>query len=81
MAVDLFPQTRHCELLIFFERVEYTNGSSAEAKPDDTQVTTAGCDSECLDSTNPSKVDASQTTSLDTCIDTSSKERESTQVL
>uniref|UniRef100_A0A8B9VB72 tRNA (uracil(54)-C(5))-methyltransferase n=1 Tax=Anas zonorhyncha TaxID=75864 RepID=A0A8B9VB72_9AVES len=81
MAVDLFPQTRHCELLIFFERVEYTNGSSAEAKPDDTQVTTAGCDSECLDSTNPSNVDASQTTSMDTCIDTSSKERESTQVL
>uniref|UniRef100_A0A8B9D229 tRNA (uracil(54)-C(5))-methyltransferase n=1 Tax=Anser cygnoides TaxID=8845 RepID=A0A8B9D229_ANSCY len=46
MAVDLFPQTRHCELLIFFERVEYANGSSAEAKPDDTQVTTAGCDSD-----------------------------------
>ncbi|XP_047919852.1 tRNA (uracil-5-)-methyltransferase homolog A isoform X2 [Anser cygnoides] len=81
MAVDLFPQTRHCELLIFFERVEYANGSSAEAKPDDTQVTTAGCDSECLDSTNPSKVDASQTTSMDTCTDTTSKERESTQVL
>ncbi|KAM9178794.1 tRNA (uracil-5-)-methyltransferase homolog A isoform 2-T2 [Mergus octosetaceus] len=81
MAVDLFPQTRHCELLIFFERVEYANGSSAEAKPDDTQVTTAGCDSECLDSSNPSNVDASQTTSMDTCMDTSSKERESTQVL
>ncbi|XP_035412881.1 tRNA (uracil-5-)-methyltransferase homolog A [Cygnus atratus] len=81
MAVDLFPQTRHCELLIFFERVEYANGSSAETKPDDTQVTTAGCDSECLDSTNPSNVDASQTTSMDTCMDTTSKERESTQVL
>ncbi|NWR33941.1 TRM2A methyltransferase, partial [Tachuris rubrigastra] len=31
MAVDLFPQTRHCELLLCFERVELTNGSSAAA--------------------------------------------------
>ncbi|NXK32682.1 TRM2A methyltransferase, partial [Piprites chloris] len=31
MAVDLFPQTRHCELLLCFERVEYANGSSAAA--------------------------------------------------
>ncbi|NXI71400.1 TRM2A methyltransferase, partial [Anseranas semipalmata] len=76
MAVDLFPQTRHCELLIFFERVEYANGSSAEAKPDDTQVTTAGCDSECLDGTNPSNIDASQATSV--CVDTALKDREST---
>ncbi|NWQ65879.1 TRM2A methyltransferase, partial [Neopipo cinnamomea] len=31
MAVDLFPQTRHCELLLCFERVEHANGSSAAA--------------------------------------------------
>ncbi|NXK24771.1 TRM2A methyltransferase, partial [Arenaria interpres] len=42
LAVDLFPQTRHCELLIFFERVDYSNGSSAEATPDAAQVTAAG---------------------------------------
>ncbi|KAM4052275.1 tRNA (uracil-5-)-methyltransferase homolog A [Anomaloglossus baeobatrachus] len=28
MAVDLFPQTPHCELLILFERVEYTESAS-----------------------------------------------------
>ncbi|XP_032561845.1 tRNA (uracil-5-)-methyltransferase homolog A [Chiroxiphia lanceolata] len=36
MAVDLFPQTRHCELLLCFERGEYPNypnGSSAAAQP------------------------------------------------
>ncbi|XP_051625070.1 tRNA (uracil-5-)-methyltransferase homolog A isoform X1 [Manacus candei] len=33
MAVDLFPQTRHCELLLCFERVQYPNGSSAAAQP------------------------------------------------
>uniref|UniRef100_A0A8C8BFZ3 tRNA (uracil(54)-C(5))-methyltransferase n=1 Tax=Otus sunia TaxID=257818 RepID=A0A8C8BFZ3_9STRI len=38
LAVDLFPQTRHCELLIFFERVEYANGSSAEATPNMSEV-------------------------------------------
>ncbi|KAM6165254.1 tRNA (uracil-5-)-methyltransferase homolog A isoform 2-T2 [Erethizon dorsatum] len=27
MAVDLFPQTPHCEMLILFERVEYPNGT------------------------------------------------------
>ncbi|NXL46153.1 TRM2A methyltransferase, partial [Podilymbus podiceps] len=62
MAVDLFPQTRHCELLILFERVEYANGSSAEATPDATPVTTAGCNSECSEGTNPSHADASQAT-------------------
>ncbi|NWR51069.1 TRM2A methyltransferase, partial [Regulus satrapa] len=31
MAVDLFPQTRHCELLIFFERLEHANSSTAAA--------------------------------------------------
>ncbi|NXI36259.1 TRM2A methyltransferase, partial [Galbula dea] len=76
MAVDLFPQTRHCELLIFFERVEYANGSSAEAVPEATPVTTAGCDSECLESTNPSTIDVSQATSVP--IDTALEEREST---
>ncbi|XP_068767662.1 tRNA (uracil-5-)-methyltransferase homolog A isoform X1 [Struthio camelus] len=74
MAVDLFPQTRHCELLIFFERAEYANGSSAEAILDATQVTVAGCDSECLDSTNPSHNDASQATVVD--IDTAFKDSE-----
>ncbi|XP_040981975.1 tRNA (uracil-5-)-methyltransferase homolog A isoform X2 [Aquila chrysaetos chrysaetos] len=76
MAVDLFPQTRHCELLIFFERVEYANGSSAEAPPDATPVTTAGYNSECLDGTNPSSIDASQATSVH--LDTALEEREST---
>ncbi|XP_073531885.1 tRNA (uracil-5-)-methyltransferase homolog A [Phyllobates terribilis] len=28
VAVDLFPQTPHCELLILFERVEYTESAS-----------------------------------------------------
>uniref|UniRef100_K7F2Q7 tRNA (uracil(54)-C(5))-methyltransferase n=1 Tax=Pelodiscus sinensis TaxID=13735 RepID=K7F2Q7_PELSI len=37
MAVDLFPQTMHCELLIFFERVEHSNGNSTEASPDTSQ--------------------------------------------
>ena len=76
MAVDLFPQTRHCELLILFERVEYANGSSAEALPDATQVTTAGYDSERLDGTNLSNIDASQATSVH--VDTALEEREST---
>ncbi|XP_063272352.1 tRNA (uracil-5-)-methyltransferase homolog A isoform X2 [Prinia subflava] len=31
MAVDLFPQTRHCELLLFFERVQHADGGSAAA--------------------------------------------------
>uniref|UniRef100_F6S9Y2 tRNA (uracil(54)-C(5))-methyltransferase n=1 Tax=Monodelphis domestica TaxID=13616 RepID=F6S9Y2_MONDO len=29
VAVDLFPQTLHCEMLILFERVEHPNDSSA----------------------------------------------------
>ncbi|KFP65870.1 tRNA (uracil-5-)-methyltransferase A, partial [Cariama cristata] len=77
MAVDLFPQTRHCELLILFERVEYANGSSAEATPDATQVTTPGYDSECLDGTNVSNsAAASQAASV--LVDTVLEEREST---
>ncbi|MEE6504363.1 hypothetical protein FKM82_005158 [Ascaphus truei] len=31
MAVDLFPQTPHCEMLILFERVEYTDKTSEAA--------------------------------------------------
>ncbi|XP_040859694.1 tRNA (uracil-5-)-methyltransferase homolog A [Ochotona curzoniae] len=29
VAVDLFPQTPHCEMLILFERVEHPNGTAA----------------------------------------------------
>lgn len=29
VAVDLFPQTPHCEMLILFERGEYPNGTGA----------------------------------------------------
>ncbi|KGL84439.1 tRNA (uracil-5-)-methyltransferase A, partial [Tinamus guttatus] len=75
MAVDLFPQTRHCELLIFFERVDYANGSSAGAMLDAAQVTRGGCDSESLDSIDPSNAAESQATSVDT--DTAFKESES----
>ncbi|NWI11994.1 TRM2A methyltransferase, partial [Crypturellus soui] len=76
MAVDLFPQTRHCELLIFFERVEYANGSSAGAMLDATQVTQGGCDAESLDSIDPANADERQEASVDT--DTALKESEST---
>ncbi|NWJ06637.1 TRM2A methyltransferase, partial [Crypturellus undulatus] len=75
-AVDLFPQTRHCELLIFFERVEYANGSSAGAMLDATQVTQGGCDSESLDNIDPANADERQEASVDT--DTALKESEST---
>uniref|UniRef100_A0A8C5UN75 tRNA (uracil(54)-C(5))-methyltransferase n=1 Tax=Malurus cyaneus samueli TaxID=2593467 RepID=A0A8C5UN75_9PASS len=60
MAVDLFPQTRHCELLIFFERVEYANGSSAAAAPAANESTAAACGSEGMDGTSPSDRDGSQ---------------------
>ncbi|XP_065707416.1 tRNA (uracil-5-)-methyltransferase homolog A isoform X1 [Patagioenas fasciata] len=53
LAVDLFPQTRHCELLILFERVDCANGSCAGATPDAAHVTTAGPDCECSDGTSP----------------------------
>lgn len=76
MAVDLFPQTKHCELLILFERVEYTNGSSTEAKPDAPQVTVEGNKSEHLDDTNPANTDVRQAASV--AIDTACKEKEST---
>ncbi|NXD78899.1 TRM2A methyltransferase, partial [Halcyon senegalensis] len=76
MAVDLFPQTRHCELLIFFERVEYANGSSAEATPGATQVTTAGYDAECLDGTSLPNSDVSQAPSVP--VDAAREKEEST---
>ncbi|XP_005391788.1 PREDICTED: tRNA (uracil-5-)-methyltransferase homolog A isoform X1 [Chinchilla lanigera] len=34
MAVDLFPQTPHCEMLILFERMEYPNGTGPLAHQD-----------------------------------------------
>ncbi|XP_058137856.1 tRNA (uracil-5-)-methyltransferase homolog A isoform X2 [Dasypus novemcinctus] len=48
VAVDLFPQTTHCEMLILFERVEHPNGagalpplsSSPSGPPDDTSQKT-----------------------------------------
>ncbi|KFQ62803.1 tRNA (uracil-5-)-methyltransferase A, partial [Pelecanus crispus] len=74
MAVDLFPQTRHCELLILFERVDYAGGSSAEAAPDATRVTAVGRDSERSDGTNPSNTDVSPAASEG--VDTALQERE-----
>nr|XP_037850692.1 tRNA (uracil-5-)-methyltransferase homolog A isoform X2 [Chlorocebus sabaeus] len=52
VAVDLFPQTPHCEMLILFERVEHPNGTGVlgphsppaqptPGPPDDTQETGA----------------------------------------
>ncbi|XP_072207134.1 tRNA (uracil-5-)-methyltransferase homolog A [Excalfactoria chinensis] len=76
MAVDLFPQTRHCELLILFERVEYANGSSAEAKPDAAQVTPEDDESEHLDGTNAANTDANEVDSV--AVDAACKEKEST---
>ncbi|NXT55312.1 TRM2A methyltransferase, partial [Pluvianellus socialis] len=64
MAVDLFPQTRHCELLILFERVDYTNGSSAAATPNAAQVPAVGFDSACVDGTDLLNGDGSQETSV-----------------
>ncbi|KAM9371614.1 tRNA (uracil-5-)-methyltransferase homolog A [Phaethornis superciliosus] len=73
MAVDLFPQTRHCELLIFFERVEYADGSSTAALPDAAPVT---AEEYGLDGTNPLNTDASPATSVHA--DTALEERQST---
>ncbi|NXM66802.1 TRM2A methyltransferase, partial [Serilophus lunatus] len=75
LAVDLFPQTRHCELLIFFERVEYPNGSSAAAAPGAAEITTAGCGPECVDGITPSGLDGSQATAVH--VDAAVQERES----
>ncbi|NXF03947.1 TRM2A methyltransferase, partial [Smithornis capensis] len=76
MAVDLFPQTRHCELLIFFERVEYANGSSAAAASGAAEITTAEYGSQCVDGVTPSGMDGSQATAVH--VDTGVREREST---
>ncbi|NXN91601.1 TRM2A methyltransferase, partial [Rhinopomastus cyanomelas] len=76
MAVDLFPQTRHCELLILFERIDYADGNSAEPTPDAAQVTADRYDSECLDGTRPSNTDVSQETSVP--VDTALEKQEST---
>ncbi|XP_074916144.1 tRNA (uracil-5-)-methyltransferase homolog A isoform X4 [Chelonoidis abingdonii] len=52
MAVDLFPQTMHCELLIFFERVEHSNGNSTEASPDTAQFMNANAADSTQDGSN-----------------------------
>ncbi|NWU92303.1 TRM2A methyltransferase, partial [Upupa epops] len=75
MAVDLFPQTRHCELLILFERIDYANGNSAEATPDAAEVTTNSINSECLDGNSSSNTDVSQETSVP--VDTALEKQES----
>ncbi|NXP21257.1 TRM2A methyltransferase, partial [Scytalopus superciliaris] len=72
MAVDLFPQTRHCELLIFFERLEYANGSSAGAA----EITPAACGSECVDGSTPSDMERSQAAAGQA--DTAVQERDAT---
>lgn len=38
VAVDLFPQTMHCELLILFERVDYSSKASANLTANDIPV-------------------------------------------
>lgn len=60
MAVDLFPQTRHCELLIFFERVEYANGSSAAAAPAATEIPAAACGTEAMEGISPAASEGSR---------------------
>ena len=30
MAVDLFPQTMHCEMLLLFERVDYSSQTTSK---------------------------------------------------
>lgn len=64
MAVDLFPQTRHCELLIFFERLEYTNGSPAAAAAA-SKVTAAACGSQGVDGISPATGEGSQAAAAD----------------
>uniref|UniRef100_A0A674F010 tRNA (uracil(54)-C(5))-methyltransferase n=1 Tax=Salmo trutta TaxID=8032 RepID=A0A674F010_SALTR len=39
MAVDLFPQTMHCEMLLLFERVDYSSKNSSEKPEEMTQGT------------------------------------------
>ncbi|NXU53937.1 TRM2A methyltransferase, partial [Turnix velox] len=60
LAVDLFPQTRHCELLLLFERITYTNGSSSEPAAGAAPVPAAGCDSASVDVTDTPHSNGSQ---------------------
>ncbi|KAJ8005804.1 hypothetical protein DPEC_G00121680 [Dallia pectoralis] len=39
VAVDLFPQTMHCEMLLLFERVDYTSKSASDKQEDVTKGT------------------------------------------
>ncbi|NWR83442.1 TRM2A methyltransferase, partial [Furnarius figulus] len=75
MAVDLFPQTRHCELLICFERVDYANGSSAAAAPNAAESTTAAHSSECGDGSSPCDMEGTQAAASH--VDTAVQERDS----
>uniref|UniRef100_A0A8C7S775 tRNA (uracil(54)-C(5))-methyltransferase n=1 Tax=Oncorhynchus mykiss TaxID=8022 RepID=A0A8C7S775_ONCMY len=43
MAVDLFPQTMHCEMLLLFERVDYSSKSSSEKPEEITQANNFKC--------------------------------------
>uniref|UniRef100_A0A8C7FC52 tRNA (uracil(54)-C(5))-methyltransferase n=1 Tax=Oncorhynchus kisutch TaxID=8019 RepID=A0A8C7FC52_ONCKI len=43
MAVDLFPQTMHCEMLLLFERVDYSSKSSSEKPEEMTQANNFKC--------------------------------------
>nr|XP_056715447.1 tRNA (uracil-5-)-methyltransferase homolog A [Euleptes europaea] len=37
-AVDLFPQTMHCELLLYFERIEHSSDKPSEASVDSADI-------------------------------------------
>lgn len=38
VAVDLFPQTMHCELLLYFERIEHSSEKPSEASVDSAEI-------------------------------------------
>ncbi|XP_073415144.1 tRNA (uracil-5-)-methyltransferase homolog A [Dendrobates tinctorius] len=61
MAVDLFPQTPHCELLILFERVEYTESASTitpETNREHTADSQQDCNEEKEGSADPEAINA-----------------------